>query len=126
MAWEDLYRRAIGLRKASFYVNVTATIFAFWTMIVTVSVIRQLDALSESLSSGDSGIVGFTGAFSPAPKFVDYASGVSFSIMTYAIVTVLLFLTGYLLKALGLLAEIAVLDLDLGLDSDEEVDAATD
>ncbi len=126
MAWEDLYRRAIGLRRASFYVNVTALVFLVWTMIVAVAVIRQLDALNASLPSGDSGIVGFTGAFSPAPKFVDYASGVSFSIMTYAIVSVLLFATGYVLKALGLMAEIAVHDLDLGLEADQEVDAATD
>ncbi len=126
MAWEDLYRRAIGLRRASLYVNVTALVFAFWSMIVAVSVVRQLDAVSESLSGGDSGIVGFTGAFSPAPKFVDYATGVSVSIMTYAIISVLLFATGYVLKALGLMAEIGVLDLDLGLESDEEVDATPD
>jgi len=93
---------------------------------VAVSVIRQLDTVSESLSNGDSGIVGFAGAFSPAPKFVDYATGVSVSIMTYAIVSVLLFATGYVLKALGLMAEIAVHDLELGLESDEEVDAPTD
>jgi len=126
MAWEDLYRRAIGLRRASLYVNVTATVFAFWTMLVAVAVIRRLDDVSESLPSGDNGISAFMGAFSPAPKFVDYATTVSGAVMTYAIVSVLLFATGYVLKALGLMAEIAVLDLDLGLDSDEEVDAPTD
>lgn len=126
MPWEDLYRRATGLSKASLYINVVATVGLVWTMFVTVAAIRRLDELSDSLPDDEGGLGSFMGAFSPRPDFLDYATTVSGSAVTYAIVTALLFSTGYIVKALGLVAEVAVLDLDLGLESDPEGDSAAD
>ena len=107
MQWTEFYERAAALTRASFYVRVAALGAFLWTVIVAANTIIQMR--DESWNFGFGG---------EEPGLFEYAYSVSGSTITYGIITAILFATGYILKAAGLLAEIAVFDLDI--DEDEE------
>lgn len=118
--WNDLHRRATALRQSSFYLLVAACVSLAFTALVAAATIRRLDEFSDSRPSGDSGLVSFFGLFTSDVRFLDYATTVSSATSTYALVSVVLFATGYVLRALSLIAEVAVVDLDLESDDAAE------
>ncbi|MEZ5167311.1 MAG: hypothetical protein R2695_12790 [Acidimicrobiales bacterium] len=109
MSWDDLYARARRISRAAFHIRVLATAMFAWTVYLVVEAIRELDALAHERSGSPNGIAAFSGY--TRPDLFDYAAAINSSTFTYAIVTAILFLTAYLLKALGLIAEVGVINL---------------